>query len=58
MAQNALALFLLTAGFALAGDGPLLLRKPTLSKTQIVFSYAGDLWSLPREGGDAKRLTR
>jgi tricorn protease len=22
-----------------------------------VFSYAGDLWSVPREGGDAKRLT-
>src|SRR5207248_8715524 len=25
--------------------------------TQIVFSYAGDLWSVGREGGDAKRLT-
>src|SRR6266849_2913332 len=35
----------------------LLLRRPTLSGTQIVFSYAGDLWSVPREGGDAKRLT-
>src|SRR5215470_9725483 len=38
-------------------DTGLLLRKPALSRTQIVFSYAGDLWSVPREGGEAKRLT-
>jgi tricorn protease len=36
----------------------LLLQKPTLSRTQIVFSYAGDLWSVAREGGGAVRLTR
>ena len=42
---------------AAAADEPLLLQKPTLSKTQIVFAYAGDLWSVPREGGDAVRLT-
>jgi len=35
----------------------LLLRRPALSRTQIVFSYAGDLWSVPRDGGEAKRLT-
>ncbi len=34
-----------------------LFRRPALSRTQIVFSYAGDLWSVPREGGEAKRLT-
>jgi tricorn protease len=51
----ALSCFSLAAVFA--GNGPLLLRKPTLSKTQIVFSYAGDLWSVPREGGEARRLT-
>jgi tricorn protease len=43
--------------FAGAQTGHLLLRKPALSRTQIVFSYAGDLWSVPREGGEAKRLT-
>ena len=52
---------LLLAFFALAAigaaDEPLLLQKPTLSKTHIVFVYAGDLWSVPREGGDAVRLT-
>jgi tricorn protease len=36
---------------------PLLLQKPTVSKSHIVFSYADDLWIVPREGGEAKRLT-
>ncbi len=36
---------------------PLLLQQPTLSETKIVFVYAGDLWSVPREGGEAVRLT-
>jgi len=52
---------LILAFFALsaigAADEPLLLQRPTLSKTHIVFAYAGDLWSVPREGGDAVRLT-
>lgn len=34
-----------------------LLRTPTVSKTQIVFSYGGDLWAVARSGGEAKRLT-
>jgi tricorn protease len=38
-------------------DSPLLLRYPTVSKAQIVFNYAGDLWTVPRDGGDAHRLT-
>src|SRR2546430_13771107 len=37
--------------------GPLLLRDPTLSRTHVVFAYAGDLWIAPREGGEASRLT-
>src|SRR5260370_9117681 len=49
--------FLALAAAGVAADGPLLLQKPTLSKTHIVFAYAGDLWSVPREGGDAVRLT-
>src|SRR5271166_2466579 len=51
-----LAFFALAAASA-AADGPLLLQKPTLSKTHIVFVYAGDLWSVPRDGGDAVRIT-
>src|SRR5437899_9880734 len=38
-------------------DRPLLLRHPTVSQTHIAFSFAGDLWIVPREGGDARRLT-
>src|SRR6202163_734335 len=42
---------------AAQSNPPLLLRFPTVSKTQIVFNYAGDLWTVPRDGGDAHRLT-
>ncbi|HEY9231109.1 MAG TPA: protease, partial [Blastocatellia bacterium] len=38
-------------------DKPMLFRQPTLSKTHIVFAYAGDLWIVPRTGGSAERLT-
>jgi len=38
-------------------DRPLLLQKPAVSRTQVVFSYGGDLWIAPREGGEARRLT-
>ena len=34
-----------------------LLRKPTISKTHIAFSYGGDLWVVERQGGEARRLT-
>ena len=44
--------------FCLAdASGPLLLREPSISKTQIVFQYGGNLWIVGREGGDARRLT-
>jgi tricorn protease len=33
------------------------LRQPALSRDQIAFTYAGDLWLVGREGGDARRLT-
>lgn len=49
---------LLVAGVCCADENaPLLLRHPTISATQIVFVYAGDLWSVPRSGGTAQRLT-
>jgi len=49
---------LLVASVCLADDNPpLLLHQPTVSATQIVFVYAGDLWSVAREGGAAQRLT-
>ena len=36
---------------------PLLLRYPSLSQTSIAFRYADDIWTVPRSGGDAERLT-
>lgn len=42
---------------AAQSNPPLLLRFPTVSKTQIVFTYANDLWIVSRDGGDARRLT-
>jgi tricorn protease len=34
-----------------------LLRRPTISHSQIAFSYGGDLWIVDRKGGEARRLT-
>jgi tricorn protease len=34
-----------------------LFQKPAVSKTHIAFVYAGDLWIVNREGGEAERLT-
>src|SRR4029453_7775348 len=34
-----------------------LLRDPAVSQSQIAFSYAGSLWIVSRDGGEAKRLT-
>ena len=42
---------------AQSADQYALLRKPTVSKAQIAFSYGGDLWVVDRSGGEAKRLT-
>lgn len=34
-----------------------LLRTPTVSATQIAFAYANNIWTVPRSGGSARRLT-
>ncbi|HEV8482574.1 MAG TPA: protease, partial [Blastocatellia bacterium] len=52
-------LFILAAAGICLGqsEAPTLFQKPTVNRTSIVFVYAGDLWTVSREGGDAKRLT-
>jgi tricorn protease len=45
-----------SSGFSQTTDR-LLLQRPTLSQTHIAFAYAGDLWSVAREGGEANQLT-
>jgi tricorn protease len=42
---------------AAEGEGPYLLRKPTVNRAHVVFTCGGDLWSVSRQGGDATRLT-
>jgi tricorn protease len=34
-----------------------LMRQPDISKDAVVFVYAEDLWTVPRAGGQARRLT-
>src|SRR5207245_3405866 len=54
----AAALLLAAPGTGRAdADKPLLLQKPALSKTHIAFGFAGDLWTVGRDGGEARRLT-
>src|SRR6267378_1922186 len=36
---------------------PLLLRDPSVSKTQIAFSYAGNIWIASRDADNVRRLT-
>jgi len=35
----------------------LMLRYPDVSRDKIVFAYGGDLWTVPKEGGLARRLS-
>jgi len=34
-----------------------LMRDPDVSETELVFSYGGDLWVVPKQGGTARHLT-
>lgn len=53
-----LALILLLIGSATgSAQGTRLLRQPTVSRDLVAFEYAGDLWSVSRNGGQARRLT-
>lgn len=40
-----------------AADEARLLRFPATNGNDVVFSYAGDLYSVPLNGGEARRLT-
>jgi tricorn protease len=54
----AVLLGLWQAPFALgAGEAPLLVQRPAAGRDRIAFVYAGDLWTVGRDGGEAKRLT-
>ncbi|HEX3948399.1 MAG TPA: PDZ domain-containing protein [Steroidobacteraceae bacterium] len=48
------SLFLCASAWSAA---PLLLRNPSLGQDRIAFLYAGDVWTVARQGGEARRLT-
>lgn len=50
-------LSLVAAATLVADEGTTFFRNPALSATTIVFEYGGDLWTVPRSGGQAARLT-
>ena len=49
--------WILTIPAAGAQTGTRMLHEPDISADRIVFVYAGDLWTAPANGGDARRLT-
>lgn len=52
------ACFYLMSGAALLGQvNARMLRYPDVSKTHIVFTYAGDLWLVPKDGGTATKIS-
>ena len=54
---TAIALLVLCSTFgANAAPPPRLLQDPSLSATRIAFAFAGEIWTVPREGGEASRL--
>ncbi|HEX8176287.1 MAG TPA: PDZ domain-containing protein [Pyrinomonadaceae bacterium] len=50
-------LFSVTVSLAAQTKNPMPLQSPALSRTHVVFVYAGDLWIVDRAGGEARRLT-
>ena len=53
----ALAAMAVTLAASAKEDEARLLRFPATNGSEIVFTYAGDLWSVPVSGGMARRLT-
>ncbi|MBK9291599.1 MAG: PD40 domain-containing protein [Bacteroidetes bacterium] len=40
-----------------AGEDARLIRQPDVNQNLIAFVYAGDIWTVPATGGDARKLT-
>lgn len=57
LALAALTALSLAAAPARAGLDARLMRFPDVSATQVAFSYAGDIWIAPKQGGVATRLS-
>jgi tricorn protease len=60
MLRSLFAFFLLTASSAVCAAQtaePRPWQMPAVSRTQIAFVYAGSIWIVDRQGGEARRLT-
>ena len=61
MSRTALITFAVVASLGLSdaalAEGTRLLRRPAVSRELVAFEYGGDLWTVPRSGGPARRLT-
>src|SRR5215471_10626530 len=59
LSQLCVLLFSFAAAIPIGAQSsaPLLLRDPSISKTQIAFAYAGNIWTADRDGKDVRRLT-
>ena len=52
-----LSVFLLVLSSLGYSEEARLLRQPTVSDNIVAFVYANDIWTVPRSGGEAQRLT-
>src|ERR1044072_95430 len=50
-------LAMLSLSDAALAQGTRLLRRPAVSRELVAFEYGGDLWTVSRGGGPARRLT-
>ena len=57
MKKALFSILLAAAAVSALADEARLLRFPATNGTDVVFSYAGDLWTVPIQGGEARRLT-
>ncbi len=58
MTSFALLLLSLNVCFAQPAQGPMPFQFPAVSRAQVAFVYAGNVWIANRDGGDAQRLTK
>jgi len=57
MNKLAAVVFAFFVAVSAVAAGHTLYQSPSLSKTKIAFAYAGDIWTVSRDGGVAERLT-
>ncbi|HET9982180.1 MAG TPA: PDZ domain-containing protein [Longimicrobiales bacterium] len=57
LAPAALAVALLACAAPAHAQSTRLVRQPSVSARDIAFAYAGDVWIVPRAGGEAHRVT-